>query len=234
MQQTAEHTNRLEGMHQIIEELMQKRSFWVAVRAVGIILSPLMAAVVTFFLFYFMQSLIAGGERLDQRVTVVKIVDATMPEIELLVIEEIDKPEPIENVVEEQPELADKRVNLDSGPSLNIDRAIVEVDLGLDIVNTSIATTDGDFLPLVAMAAQYPSSASARGIEGWCLVSFTVDSLGNVVEDCIVVLDAEPVDIFNRNSIRAATRLKFQPRVQNGAPVDVPGVQYLFRFQLAD
>lgn len=234
MQQAAENTERLEGMHQIVEELMQKKSFWVAVRAIGMVLSPLMAAVVTFFLFYFMQSLIQGGERLDQRITVVKIVDASMPEIELLVIEEIDKPQPIETVNEPEPELADKRVNLESGPSLNIERASVEVDLGLDISNTSITTTDGDYLPLVAMAAQYPASASARGIEGWCLVSFTVDSLGNVVEDTIVVLDAEPLNIFNRNSIRAANRLKFQPRVRDGVPVDVPGVQYVFRFQLAD
>ena len=54
-------------------------------------LSMVMAAGITLGLFYFMQALIATGAQLDQRVTVVKIVDATMPEIELEVIEEIDK-----------------------------------------------------------------------------------------------------------------------------------------------
>ena len=44
-------------------------------------------------MFYFMQFLIATGEAFDERISVVKIVDATMPEIELEVIEEIDKPE---------------------------------------------------------------------------------------------------------------------------------------------
>ncbi|HAJ77004.1 MAG TPA: energy transducer TonB, partial [Gammaproteobacteria bacterium] len=61
-------------------------------------ISMAMAAGITLGLFYFMQFLIATGQRLDERVTVVKIVDATMPEIELEVIEEIDKPEPIEEV----------------------------------------------------------------------------------------------------------------------------------------
>ena len=59
--------------------------------------SMLMAAGITLSLFYFMQALIATGADLDQRVSVVKIVDATMPEIELEVIEEIDKPEPIQD-----------------------------------------------------------------------------------------------------------------------------------------
>ena len=54
-----------------------------------------MAGGITLGLFYFMQFLIATGEAFDERISVVKIVDATMPEIELEVIEEIDKPEPV-------------------------------------------------------------------------------------------------------------------------------------------
>ena len=53
-------------------------------------ISMVMAAGITLGLFYFMQALIATGDQLDQRVSVVKMVDATMPEIELEVIEEID------------------------------------------------------------------------------------------------------------------------------------------------
>jgi protein TonB len=193
-----------------------------------------MAAGITLGLFYFMQFLIATGQRLDERVTVVKIVDATMPEIELEVIEEIDKPEPIEEVVDEQPDVQEKQINLDSGPSLNIERASIEIDTGLELSNASISATDGDYLPLVAIAPQYPTRAAQRGIEGWCLVSFTVDGQGNVVEDSIIVVDAEPPSIFDRSSTRAATRFKFQPRVEDGVGVEVTGVQYLFRYQLED
>jgi len=197
-------------------------------------LSMAMAGGITLGLFYFMQFLIATGEAFDERLSVVKIVDATMPEIELEVIEEIDKPEPIEEVVQEQPEIQERQTNLDSGPALNIQRASIELDTGLQLSNASIAATDGDYLPLVAIAPQYPTRAAQRGIQGWCLVSFTVDGLGNVVEESIQVVDAEPANIFDRSSLRAAARFKFQPRVVDGEGVNVDGVQYLFRYQLED
>tara|TARA_B100000989_G_scaffold234292_1_gene181082 strand:- start:168 stop:755 length:588 start_codon:yes stop_codon:yes gene_type:complete len=193
-----------------------------------------MATGITLGLFYFMQALIATGERFDQRVNVVKIVDATMPELELEVIEEIDKPELIDEVVQDTPDTPEKQINLDSGPSLNIERASIDIDTNLSLDNASISATDGDYLPLVAIAPQYPTRAAQRGIQGWCLVSFTVDGMGNVVEDTITVVDAEPASIFDRSSIRAATRFKFQPRVVDGQGVEVPGVQYLFRYQLEE
>ncbi len=198
------------------------------------VVSMAMAAGITLGLFYFMQFLIATGEAFDERVNVVKIVDATMPEIEMEVIEEIDKPEVIEEVPEQQLDTPEKQINLDGGPALNIERASVEVDTGLDMSSASISATDGDYLPLVAIAPQYPTRAAQRGIQGWCLVSFTVDGQGNVIEDTIEVVDAEPANIFDRSSIRAAARFKFQPRVQDGVGVNVPGVQYLFRYQLEE
>jgi periplasmic protein TonB len=197
-------------------------------------MSMLMAAAITLGLFYFMQYLIATGADLEQRVSVVKIVDATMPEIELEVIEEIDKPEPIQEVTDVVEEVPDRQVNVSDGPALGIDRGQVDIDTSLDIGSASISATDGDYLPLVAIAPQYPTRAAQRGIMGWCLVSFTVDGLGNVIEDSIEVVDAEPASIFDRSSVRAATRFKFQPRVVDGQGVEVPGVQYLFRYQLED
>lgn len=195
--------------------------------------SMVMAALITLGLFYFMQFLIATGENLDEPLTVVKIVDSTMPEIELEVIEEIDKPELIEEVTEIVEEV-ERQVTISDGPDLNIDRSQVQIDTGLELSNASISATDGDYLPLVAIAPQYPTRAAQRGIQGWCLVSFTVDGLGNVVEESIVVVDAEPPNIFDRSSERAAARFKFQPRVVDGQGVEVPGVQYLFRYELED
>ena len=196
--------------------------------------SMLMAAGITLGLFYFMQALIATGADLDQRVSVVKIVDATMPEILLEVIEEIDKPEPIQDDTEVVEDIQERQVNLSDGPSLNIERSSIEIDTGLQLSNASISATDGDMLPLVAIAPQYPTRAAQRGIEGWCLVSFTVNGLGNVVENSVVVVDAEPRSMFDRSSIRAAGRFKFQPRVVDGQGVAVENVQYVFRYELED
>ena len=195
--------------------------------------SMAMAVMITFGLFFFMQALIATGEGLDEPLNVVKIVDSTMPEIELEVIEEIDKPELIEEITEVVEEVG-RQVTISDGPDLNIDRSQVQMDTGLELSNASISATDGDYLPLVAIAPQYPSRAAQRGIQGWCLVSFTVNGLGNVVEETITVVDAEPANIFDRSSQRAAARFKFQPRVVDGKGVEVAGVQYLFRYELED
>jgi periplasmic protein TonB len=195
--------------------------------------SMAMAVLITFGLFFFMQALIATGEGLDEPLNVVKIVDSTMPEIELEVIEEFDKPELIEKITEVVEEV-ERQVTISDGPDLNIDRSQVQMDTGLELSNASISATDGDYLPLVAIAPQYPTRAAQRGIQGWCLVSFTVDGLGNVVEETITVVDAEPANIFDRSSERAAARFKFQPRVVDGKGVEVAGVQYLFRYELED
>jgi len=192
-----------------------------------------MAVLITFGLFFFMQALIATGEGLDEPLNVVKIIDSTMPEIELEVIEEIDKPELIEEITEVVEEV-ERQVTISDGPDLNIDRSQVQMDTGLELSNASISATYGDYLPLVAIAPQYPTRAAQRGIQGWCLVSFTVDGLGNVAEETIVVVDAEPANIFDRSSQRAAARFKFQPRVVDGKGVEVAGVQYLFRYELED
>ena len=130
------------------------------------VISMGMAGGITLGLFYFMQFLIATGEAFDERISVVKIVDATMPEIELEVIEEIDKPEPIEELVQEQPEIQERQTTLDAGPALNIARQSVEIDTGLELSNASISATDGDYLPLVAIAPQYPTRAANAGFRG--------------------------------------------------------------------
>ncbi len=197
-------------------------------------ISVVMAAGITTGLFYFMQYLIATGERLSDPVAVIRIVDATMPDIELDVVEEIERPEPIEEVVQDDVEIPDKQISLDSGPSIGISRQDIDIGDGLDLSPTSISSADGEQLPLVTIAPQYPTRAAQRGIEGWCLVSFSIDGLGNVIEDSIVVVDAEPPNLFDRASVRAVTRFKYQPRVVDGVGVQVDGLQYVFRYELEE
>jgi len=198
--------------------------------AVRWLVSMVLALVITLVLFYLMQALIATGAQLEQRVNVVKIVDATMPEIAMEVVRDVEKPEPIEQLDTPPPDVPDRAVNLDAGPSLNIERAAVNIDAGLDIGGASISITDGEMLPLVNVTPQYPTRAASRGIEGWCQVRFTVTETGGVRD--VEVVDAEPAGIFDSSSIRAAEKFKFQPKVVDGQGVAVPNVQYVFRYQL--
>jgi len=192
--------------------------------------SMILALLITLGLFFVMQALIATGAQLEQRVNVVKIVDATMPEIEMEVVREIEKPQPLEQLDNPPPDVPDRQLNMDSGPSLAIQRAAVQIDTDLSIGGASISITDGEMLPLVNVTPTYPTRAASRGIEGWCQVSFTVTETGGVRD--VIVVDAEPAGIFDTSSIRAAEKFKFQPKVVDGKGVEVPNVQYVFRYQL--
>lgn len=102
------------------------------------------------------------------------------------------------------------------------------------IGQTSLTPLDGDYLPLVAVAPLYPTQAANNAIEGWTLVEFTVLEDGRVDEETVEVVDAQPPTVFDITSMRAAKEFEFQPRVVNGKAVAVPGVQYVFRFQLEE
>lgn len=201
-------------------------------KAVRWLMSVAMAGLVTLGLFYFMQALIATGGELDTRSNVIRIVDATMPEIVMEVIREVERPEPLQEVNEPPPTPPDRNIDMDNGANLNIARENVDIDIGLDIGAAGLGVTDGEMLPLVNIQPTYPTRAAQRGIEGWCQVAFTVTETGGVRD--VQVVDAEPRGMFDSASVRAAERFRFQPRVVNGVAVEVPNVQYVFRFQLEE
>jgi protein TonB len=68
------------------------------------------------------------------------------------------------------------------------------------------------------IAAEYPQDAARKGIEGSVDVSFTVTSQGKVTD--VLVLDAEPSEIFNRSAVAAVRRWKYDPKTINGVPVE--------------
>lgn len=95
-------------------------------------------------------------------------------------------------------------------------------------------TVDQEMIPLHSEMPQYPRAAADGGIEGWVQVRFTVTAAGTVDADSVEVVDAEPADIFNASAQRATLKFEFSPRIRNGVPVDVPNVQYVFRYRLQE
>src|SRR5690606_19541597 len=148
-----------------------------------------LAFVVTTGLFYLMQALIATGGQMEQTTNVVRIVDATMPEIVMDVVRTVERPEPIQDLDQPPPEAPDRNIDMDAGAGLNIARTNVDVDVNLDIGAAGLTASDGEYLPLVNIQPQYPTRAAQRGIEGWCQVAFTVTENGSVRD--VRVVDAE-------------------------------------------
>ena len=91
---------------------------------------------------------------------------------------------------------------------------------------------DQEYRPIYSPAPEYPAHAIDDEAEGWILFSFTVTATGEVAPGSVNVVDAEPSGYFEESSRSALLNFEFNPRVENGTPVEVPGVQYLFRYVL--
>lgn len=194
--------------------------------------SLMLAALITLLLFFLMQSLIASGAGIEQRRSIVKVVDATMPEIAMEVIVQVLKPEPIAPLEASPPPVPERIFTNTPGPNIPITHVQVSDPALGGIDNSTFLITDGEMLPLVNVVPTYPNRALQNRIEGWAQVRFTVTATGNVRD--VVVIDAVPERVFDRASIQAAEKFRFQPRIVSGAAVEVPNVQYVFRFELSD
>ena len=85
--------------------------------------------------------------------------------------------------------------------------------------------------PIERVAPTYPRRAQLRGVEGFIVMSFSINKEGNV-ED-ISVIDAEPPTTFVRSATRAVEGLRFPPCEVNGVAVrqtDV-SIKYDFNFE---
>ena len=105
----------------------------------------------------------------------------------------------------------------------------IELSGGFSIGNIG----EGDYLPIVKVAPIYPQRAVTRGIEGYCVVSYTVTKQGTV-RDPLVIEDQCTSSLFHRASRQASLKFKYKPRVVDGEAREVPGVRNKFTFKLED
>lgn len=186
--------------------------------------------VITYGLFFMMQVLITmGAGQLDQsnnRWAVDFIRVHNEPELATKERKPKKPPKP-----EPPPDIASLQLSSSLSP---IEGGLsMDVPIGTDLGSQggfNLAPLDGDYLPLVQVAPVYPRRAQSRGIEGYCVVELTVTKTGSTTN--IVVIDAEPKNIFDRASIQAASKFKYKPRIQDGEPVEVGGVTYKFTYAL--
>src|SRR5210317_1110549 len=109
-----------------------------------------------------------------------------------------------------------------------ISAAPVETDIEMS-GGFSLGVGEGDYLPIVKVAPIYPQRALSRGIEGYCVVQYTVTRQGTI-RDPFVIEDQCTSSLFHRPSLQAALKFKYKPRVIDGQTVEVPGVQNKFTY----
>ena len=112
--------------------------------------------------------------------------------------------------------------------------AIKAVPVETDIEMTggfSLGVGEGDYLPIVKVAPIYPNRALTRGIEGFCVVQYTVTRQGTT-RDPFVIEDQCSSTLFHSASVNAALKFKYKPRIMDGEAVEVPGVQKQFTYEI--
>jgi protein TonB len=121
-------------------------------------------------------------------------------------------------------------------PDFNAADNVMEMgalDIGADLsVDAGLGggSGDGEYLPIVKVAPQYPRRAAQKGIEGYVVVEFTVSKLGTVTNP--KVIEANPPNIFNRAAISAAKKFKYKPKMEGGKAIEVNGIRNIIRFEL--
>lgn len=194
-----------------------------------LLLSGVLGVGITVGLFYLMYALVLTDEVKLDDVGNDKIADIVMPEPEIDVRVAELKPEQPEEPEEPPPPMQTPDVEVvDVDMALNMAApAAANVQIGL---GGGLGASDGEYLPIVKVAPIYPRRATSRGIEGYCIVEYTVTKNGSIRDPQAV--DCQPSGIFERASIKAAEKFKYKPRVVDGEPIEVAGVQNKFTYTL--
>ena len=198
--------------------------------AVGITLG----AVVTLSLFWIMQYLIASADRtldIAKRGTLVDFVRIKRTETVQRRQLKPKKPPPPKTPPPEPPAPKLDRLK-PTAEKIGIPAVPVKTDIELTSGGFSLGVGEGDYLPIVKVAPLYPQRALSRGIEGNCIVEFTVTRSGTT-------RDARAVEgacdsAFKKASVAATFKFKYKPRVIDGESVEVRGVRNQFTYQIED
>jgi len=198
--------------------------------ALRLLVVSLVAAAITFSLFWVMQALIGvAGEMLEGKSNLV---------VDFVRLKRDSEPETKKREVPDRtpPEQPPPPPEIDFSQNLDPDAAVSEivpvVDTSLQLAADDLGAggSDRDIVPLVRVEPQYPARAKQRGVEGWVELMFTITATGRVAD--VVVTQSHPGTIFDSAAVKAVRRWKYNPKVENGVAVDRSGVRIRLTFTL--
>lgn len=197
-----------------------------------LLIAIVLAAVITLSLFFLMQALIASGDKTLSEPPVGKVLDFVRVPKEENVQKKDNKPKRPPKPEAPPPEMEAPQMD-----SPTPDGEGAALDFGADVSNDialdgglALGSGDGEYLPIVKVTPVYPRRALQRGIQGYVIVEFTVSKIGAVVDP--FVIEANPEGIFDQAAMDAAKKFKYKPRVVNGEPAAVSGVQNRITFKI--
>ena len=195
--------------------------------SVRVIVGGLLAVPVAIGLFYIMQALVDRDFK-QEDAKARKIADIVVPDkvIETNLKEVL--PEKVEDPEEPPPDM--EPIQFDSDVDMGVVNNAPTTGVTLNLSTSGMSSGDGEYLPIVKVAPIYPRRAQTRGISGYCIVEYTVTKTGSIRDPFAV--DCQPKGIFERASLKASEKFKYKPRVVDGEPIEVAGVQNKFTYEL--
>jgi len=180
--------------------------------------------ILTVGIFYIMQWLIDVGDvELDN--TSIKIADVTMPERELELLMDMERPQ------EDEPPPETMPPEFDMTPPAEVDSSAARPNLGFKGKKAGVFA-DGSYVPIFQVPPVYPRRALERGIEGCVMLKFTVTKVGSTKDP--MVEWAVPPGIFDRAAMRSALKYKYKPQIRDGEAIEVPNVRTVVIFKIED
>jgi protein TonB len=194
------------------------------------IFSLFAGVLVTFTLLWVMQILIATGKKAVVDEADFSLGDFIRVQREEVIRRDEDEPEPPPDVDEPPPDMPEAAMDdMDTSQALSLGGPVGKIDISMQ--GGRIGLGDGDYLPIVKVAPIYPRRAQTRGLDGQCLIEFTVTTTGAVKDAFAVECTSS---LFERASVNAALKFKYKPRVVDGEATEVTGVQHIITFKLED
>ena len=182
------------------------------------------SALLTLTNFYLMQALIAVGD-VELNEKGIRIADVTMPDRDLELLMDIERPE------EEEPPPETMPPEFDMTPPADLDNATPRPKFDFKGRKSGVFA-DGSYVPIFKVPPLYPRRAQERGIEGCVMLEFAVTKVGAVRDP--VVLWSIPSGIFDRAAMRSALKFKYKPQIRDGVAIEVTGVLNQITFIIED
>ena len=193
-------------------------------------LSSVLGLFITFGLVFVMFKLIDSGNKDMDEEKAIKIPDFLHVERELtenVKKTEVEKPDEPETP---PPDIPEDQIEFEV-PDNAVSMAAPKVSTSL---NASLGTfaRDSDYIPVYVPQPLYPRRAQSRGKEGYAVIEVIITTTGGVRDPKLLEEDPEGWG-FGRAAMKAALKLKYNPRVVDGVGQEVPGVLYKFTFNMA-
>jgi periplasmic protein TonB len=141
---------------------------------------------------------------------------------------QIEKPEDPETP---PPDLPDDNIEFEV-PENAISMAAPAANANLKLSGTGGFARDSDYIPVYVPQPEYPRRAQTRGKEGYAVIEVIITTTGGT-RDPILIEEFPEGWGFGNAALKAASKLKYNPRVVDGIGQEVPGVLYKFTFQMA-